>query len=164
MKRHGSLARNDSKENSPSRKRSRVGRVDPPAEFHEKEESMKLIHVADDENLETFTFVPVSFVLAHVPETAVALVDIVHLLPEDASDHWSSTRFHASSGWTIGGVIHADWVVWVSKFQASHPQYGTVRGDFAVRVEASSQAAYDHFVHHHRPRTFEDADIVTSNE
>jgi hypothetical protein len=33
-----------------------------------------------------------------------------------------------SSGWTITGKIHEDYYEWVNYFEATHPDYGWVKG------------------------------------
>lgn len=54
-----------------------------------------------------------------------------------------------NSGWTITGQVNSDWYEWVNDFVASHPQYGTVSGNFEEKVQATSEAALEHFLKHH---------------
>lgn len=63
------------------------------------------------------------------------------------------------SGWFVSGNICDDYYVWVNDFEAHHPVYGCVRGNFEDKVEASSQAAFDHFVKHHAPQEWDYWDI-----
>ena len=63
------------------------------------------------------------------------------------------------SGWTIIGEIHADGLEWVNYFEATHPDFGWVRGDFEEVVEARSKRAYEHFVKHHPTSVWDYHDI-----
>ena len=69
------------------------------------------------------------------------------------------SRTHESSGWTISGMLKEDWYAWVNEFEATHPQYGKVWGDFEDSVEASSEAAFAHFYEHHEPEAWDYGDI-----
>jgi hypothetical protein len=53
------------------------------------------------------------------------------------------------SGWTITGQIHEDYYEWVNYFEAAHPVYGTVKGDFEKEVYASSEASLLQFLIDH---------------
>jgi hypothetical protein len=53
------------------------------------------------------------------------------------------------TGWTIVGKIHEDYYEWINDFEAFHPKYGRVKGNFESLVEASSKKAYDRFVKDH---------------
>ena len=63
------------------------------------------------------------------------------------------------SGWTIVGEIHEDYYEWVNYFEASHPDFGWVKGDFEDEVTASSKKAFDHFWKHHEPTQWDYQDI-----
>lgn len=69
-----------------------------------------------------------------------------------------STRTHAD-GWTISGVIAEDYFYWVNAFEASHPRYGRVWGDFEEEVYADSQEAFDAFYAEHTPEFWDYQDI-----
>lgn len=68
------------------------------------------------------------------------------------------TRTH-ESGWTISGKIHNDWFSWVNAFEAHHPTYGQVWGDFEKEVYVESEEAFEHFWKHHPPRSWDYGDI-----
>ena len=62
---------------------------------------------------------------------------------EVCEDHGSQvggpfTLTHAD-GWTICGCISEDYYYWVNGFDASHPVFGRVWGDFEDVVYADSQ-------------------------
>jgi len=63
------------------------------------------------------------------------------LHPDDLGEH--------SSGWKIEGEVHEDWCEWVNEFEAVHPVYGRVWGDFEDTVYADSAKGYKHFVANH---------------
>jgi len=63
------------------------------------------------------------------------------------------------SGWTISGEVHEDWYEWVNYFEAVHPVFGWVRGDYEDVVEAKSKKAYAHFIAHHAPCEWDYWDI-----
>ena len=63
------------------------------------------------------------------------------------------------SGWTISGQLHADWFVWVNDFDASHPHFGRVWGNFETQVHADSEEAFAHFYQHHQPEAWDYHDI-----
>ena len=64
-----------------------------------------------------------------------------------------------SSGWTITGKIHEDYYEWVNYFEATHPDYGWVKGDYESEITASSEAAYLHFNSNHPPSNWDYMDI-----
>jgi len=70
----------------------------------------------------------------------------------------SSSRTH-SDGWTITGDIHEDYYVWVNAFEAVHPKYGRVWGDFEHEVYADSEEAYNLFVTNYPPEEWDYWDI-----
>lgn len=58
------------------------------------------------------------------------------------------SRTH-DSGWTITGRVREDYYTWVNSFEAVHPAYGRVSGDFEDEVEADSEEGFNHFLEHH---------------
>lgn len=81
---------------------------------------------------------------------------------EVCENHKSETgnqhRTHPD-GWTIYGEIKEDWIYWVNKFTARHPQYGSLWGDFENEVYADSEEAFQHFYKHHTPQAWDYGDI-----
>jgi hypothetical protein len=67
-------------------------------------------------------------------------------------------RIH-DDGWTIGGILSEDWYLWVNHFDAEHPKYGRVWGNFEDIVFADSEKAYQHFYKNHRPEAWDYHDI-----
>lgn len=63
------------------------------------------------------------------------------------------------SGWNIKGEIITDYYSWVNSFVAEHEEYGKVQGDFEEEVEASSIEAFEHFILHHHPESWDYWDI-----
>ena len=63
------------------------------------------------------------------------------------------------SGWTIVGEVVEDWYEWVNEFEAYHPDFGWVRGNFEDEVTADSKQAFDHFYEHHPPSEWDYWDI-----
>lgn len=68
------------------------------------------------------------------------------------------TRTHVD-GWTIYGISHEDYYEWVNEFNASHPIYGNVWGDFEEKVFADSEEGFDHFYQNHQPHAWDYMDI-----
>jgi len=62
-------------------------------------------------------------------------------------------------GWTIKGEVKEDYYSWVNEFEASHPQYGRVWGDFEVEVHADSEEGFADFYAKHPPEAWDYADI-----
>lgn len=73
------------------------------------------------------------------------------LRPEDLGDN--------DSGWRIDGKVIEDYYEWVRDFEASHPEYGYVRGSYEDSIEASSKEAYDDFYKNHPPNEWDYGDI-----
>lgn len=67
--------------------------------------------------------------------------------------------FTHESGWTIRGSICEDWYYWVNEFEASHPTFGKVWGNFEDTVYADSEEGFTHFVEHHEPEEWDYWDI-----
>jgi len=57
--------------------------------------------------------------------------------------------FHEDSGWTISGKVWEDYYEWISEFEAVHPVYGKIKGNFEIEVSADSTEALDHFLKYH---------------
>lgn len=53
------------------------------------------------------------------------------------------------SGWKVSGEIHHDWYDWLEDFEAEHPKYGRVWGNFRNNVYATSFKAYKKFMKKH---------------
>ena len=64
-----------------------------------------------------------------------------------------------ASGWTVEGQIHEDWYEWVNEFEATHPDFGRVWGDFENIVYADSEEGFAHFYEHHEPIEWDYWDI-----
>jgi hypothetical protein len=67
--------------------------------------------------------------------------------------------YHKESGWTITGETHNDYYSWVNYFEATHPKYGWVRGDFEREVIAESENGFNHFIKFHQPEEWDYWDI-----
>lgn len=63
------------------------------------------------------------------------------------------------SGWTILGEVQEDYYQWVNYFEAYHPDYGWVKGDFEDEVQAESEEAFNHFMEHHPYEEWDYGDI-----
>ena len=64
------------------------------------------------------------------------------------------TRTHPD-GWTISGVVSEAFYCWVSEFEATHPIYGRVAGNFEEEVYADSEEGFDNFMEHHAPKAWD---------
>lgn len=71
--------------------------------------------------------------------------------PEDLGTH--------KDGWTIVGEVVTDYYSWVNEFEATHPVYGRVYGNFEYEVYADSEEGFAHFWEHHRPCEWDYWDI-----
>jgi hypothetical protein len=71
--------------------------------------------------------------------------------PEDIGTH--------PDGWTVSGEINEDYFEWVNEFEASHPRYGRVWGDFEYEVHADSEEGFNDFVKYHPPHEWDYWDI-----
>jgi hypothetical protein len=71
--------------------------------------------------------------------------------PEDLGNH--------PDGWTISGHVQEDYYEWVNDFEASHPRFGKVWGDFGEAVHADSEEGFNDFVKNHPPREWDYDDI-----
>lgn len=62
-------------------------------------------------------------------------------------------------GWTITGDIVNEGKIWVSDFEATHPIYGKVWGDFQTEVFADSEEGFEHFYENHPPDVWNYQDL-----
>lgn len=69
-----------------------------------------------------------------------------------------SSRTHGDQ-WSISGVIKEDRFYWVNDFEASHPVFGRVWGNFEATVFADSKKAYLAFRAAHSPQAWYYEDI-----
>lgn len=84
------------------------------------------------------------------------------LASEEVSDQNVSSGVHERThddGWTIKGQVHEDYYVWVNEFEAHHPVYGRVWGDFESEVYADSEEGFVDFYMKHTPDAWDYADI-----
>ncbi len=63
------------------------------------------------------------------------------------------------SGWTVVAEVKEDYYKYVNYFEATHPKYGFVRGDFESVVEAKSERAFKHFLKHYTVHIWDYSDI-----
>lgn len=64
-----------------------------------------------------------------------------------------------TSGWTIKAQTQEDYYVWVNEFEAIHPVFGRVWGDFENEVFADSEEAFVDFYKNHTPEQWDYQDI-----
>jgi hypothetical protein len=84
------------------------------------------------------------------------------LSPSEVTDSGPLDGTHTKthkSGWTITGEITEDYNVWVNSFEAHHPKYGKVWGDFESEVYADSEEAFADFYKNHTPESWDYSDI-----
>lgn len=82
---------------------------------------------------------------------------------EVAEEHESArvepyTKTH-DDGWTITGQLIEDYYTWVNDFEASHPKFGKVWGNFETEVYADSEEGFDDFYEKHTPEAWDYGDI-----
>lgn len=54
------------------------------------------------------------------------------------------------SGWTISALLNdGDGYYYISEFEATHPVYGSVKGDFDILVIATSELGFNNFIENH---------------
>lgn len=58
-------------------------------------------------------------------------------------------------GWTVKGVVHKNNYAWVNDFEATHPVYGKVWGNFESQVFADTEEGYNHFYINHKPEAWD---------
>jgi hypothetical protein len=63
------------------------------------------------------------------------------------------------NGWTVSGEIQEDYFVWVSDFEAEHPTWGKVWGNFEDEVYATSERAFKKFYKEFPPVSWDYGDI-----
>ena len=86
------------------------------------------------------------------------------LEPEEVCENYNRpqtgyfSRTHAD-GWTISGWVKEDFCTWVNEFEASHPVFGRVWGDFEDKVFADSKEGYEAFNEAHSPHSWDYQDI-----
>ena len=68
------------------------------------------------------------------------------------------TRSHPDR-WTITGRICEDMRTWVNEFEAVHPLFGRVWGNFEEEVHADSEEGFQHFYANHKPEEWDYADV-----
>lgn len=68
------------------------------------------------------------------------------------------TRVH-SDGWTITGKISEDYYYWVNDFEATHPVFGKVWGNFEEEVFADTEEGFQDFMNKHEPHAWDYYDI-----
>lgn len=68
------------------------------------------------------------------------------------------SRTH-DDGWTITGEVHEDYYTWVNDFEAVHPAFGRVWGNFENEVHADSEEAFADFYARHSPNAWDYMDI-----
>lgn len=62
-------------------------------------------------------------------------------------------------GWTISGHVNEDWYCWVNDFEASHPTFGRVWGNFESKVFADTAEGFAAFYEAHPPESWDYWDI-----
>ncbi len=62
-------------------------------------------------------------------------------------------------GWKIKGAVHEDYYVWVNEFEAEHPTFGKVWGNFEKEVYADSEEGFADFYKNHAPEAWDYGDI-----
>jgi len=77
---------------------------------------------------------------------------------EGDDQHGLHSRTH-EDGWTVKGEIKEDYYIWVNEFEANHPEYGKVWGDFESVVRADSEEGFQHFYENHQPTEWDYGDI-----
>jgi len=78
----------------------------------------------------------------------------------DSNDAYQGvhTKTH-EDGWTITAELHEEYYVWVNAFDANHPIYGHVWGDFEHEVYADTEEGFNNFYLTHCPEQWDYMDI-----
>ena len=63
------------------------------------------------------------------------------------------------NGWTIEGKILEDYYEWVNDFEAFHPVFGRVWGNFESEVHADSEEGFNNFYNNFPPEDWDYGDI-----
>lgn len=82
----------------------------------------------------------------------------VEVLENHKDETGQYSRTHPDK-WTISGVIVEDYFYWVNDFEASHPIYGRVWGNFEDIVYADSEEGFQNFVANHPAYEWDYEDI-----
>lgn len=85
-------------------------------------------------------------------------------IPDGAEVHLDVDRdkvysYTHTDGWTISAKLHTDLFVWVNDFEAVHPKYGRVYGNFEKEVHADSEDGFNDFWLHHQPKAWDYGDL-----
>ena len=99
-----------------------------------------------------YTYLAIDDGLAHT-------LDPRHVFGPGYEGEEGEHSFTHEDGWTIKGTVSEDWVYWVNDFEATHPNFGWVRGNFEIGVRARSKRGFDHFLAHHAPDNWDYYDI-----
>jgi hypothetical protein len=62
-------------------------------------------------------------------------------------------------GWIISGRIVEDYYYWVNDFEAIHPVYGRVWGNFEEEVYVDTEEGFQDFMNKHEPHAWDYYDI-----
>ena len=92
----------------------------------------------------------------HSPDGALTLPQ--ESVTDAGATSGQHTRTH-DDGWTISGEIYEDYFVWVNNFEASHPTFGRVWGNFEKEVFADSEEGFADFYAKHPPKAWDYHDI-----
>lgn len=76
-----------------------------------------------------------------------------------AATLWPEDLGTNPSGWTISGEVVKDYFEWVNYFEATHPYFGKVWGDYEDVIYADSKEAFEHFYANHPPNVWDYYDI-----
>ena len=77
---------------------------------------------------------------------------------EGSEESGTHERKH-NDGWTIKGEIYEDYYTWVNDFEAEHPKFGKVWGNFEGSVFADSEEGFKDFFTKHEPSAWDYWDI-----
>jgi|SRR4028118_551603 hypothetical protein len=80
-------------------------------------------------------------------------------LPFDDIQCGTSHEETFSSGWTIKGEVTGDYWTYMNEFEATHPLYGKVWGDFEDEVYADTEEGFQHFYANHPPEAWDYWDV-----
>jgi hypothetical protein len=61
--------------------------------------------------------------------------------------------------WTIAGKVKEDYYEWINEFEAEHPVFGRVWGDFEGEVYADTEEGYQDFYKNFPPTAWDYWDI-----
>ncbi len=91
---------------------------------------------------------------------SIAITFPPEMVYENWPEHTTGTfeRTHPS-GWTIKGKIVEDYYYWVNDFEATHPVFGRVMGNFEEALQCDSEEGLQDFVRNHPPQVWDYHDI-----